>query len=464
MKKYGKRIFSILLCFVLFFSNGKIQGAVLNCSDSEKISILDKAEEIETESASETEDEKNTDLGQSDSDDTIPDFSGLEDEELLQYVEDSIYLNLVSQLDSESYYVENVSTTYISKEYLEEISYNSQVNIYFGYTLEELEAEFQDTKYIFTLEDDGTTVVQAFEDYDDTYEQIIRNVAIGTGVILVCVTVSVITSGTGAVAVSMIFATSAKTGTVMALQSATISGAAKGIITGFATQDFDEAVKAAELGASEGFMMGAVFGFIGGGVGEAVGLHGATLNGLTMNEAALIQKESKWPLKLISQLENMQQFETIKAGPLGLEAIAEIYKDSGWSLKVIQQFRSLEEYEVYKAAQLKEILVNGSTALIQDIDLGFTSELADGTTVTNLERMQKGYAPLDPVTGKAYQLHHIGQSKDGTLAVLTEAQHQGNSSILNIASKESEIDRAAFKTVREEFWKYMGNVVYAGGI
>ena len=75
--------------------------------------------------------------------------------------------------------------------------------------------------------------------------------------------------------------------------------------------------------------------------------------------------------------------------------------------------------------------------------------------------MQRGLAPLDPATGKAYQLHHIGQKADGTLAVVTEAQHQGNSAILNIVGKESEINRAA--TVRKEFWEYMGKVVFANG-
>ena len=77
--------------------------------------------------------------------------------------------------------------------------------------------------------------------------------------------------------------------------------------------------------------------------------------------------------------------------------------------------------------------------------------------------MQRGYAPLDPATGKAYQLHHIGQKADGTLAILTESQHQGNSTILNIVGKESEIDRKAFNETRKAFWEYLGKVVFANG-
>jgi len=245
-------------------------------------------------------------------------------------------------------------------------------------------------------------------------------------VILLCVTVSVVSGGAGAPAVSMIFAASAKTGTAVALSSGVFSGVAAGIVTGIETSDFDESVKAAELAASEGFMWGAITGTIAGGASEAVALHGATLSGLTMKEAATIQKESGYPLDIISQFHNM------------------------------------DEYEVYKNAGLYTEMVNGKIALIQDIDLDFVSELPDGTEVTNLTRMQMGYAPIDPETGLAYQLHHIGQNADGTLAVLTQEQHQGNSAILNIYGKESEINRSAFANVREEFWEYMGNVVFTG--
>ncbi len=160
-----------------------------------------------------------------------PEFESLDDEDLLKYVEDDIYAELVGKLNNDRYYVENVHAVYVSKEYLEEVSYNSQSNIFFGYTLEDIQNVYGDTKFVFTLGDNGETVVEPFEDYDDTYEQIIKNVAIGTGVILVCVTVSVVTAGAGAPAVSLIFAASAKTGTIMALSSGTLSGVATGIIT-----------------------------------------------------------------------------------------------------------------------------------------------------------------------------------------------------------------------------------------
>ena len=358
----------------------------------------------------------------------FPEFDSLSDEDLLLEVENLVYRETIEALDSEEYVVENVSAVYLSKEYFEEVAFNSQSNVYFGYTLAELDEIFQGTSYIFTLGDDGTTAVQELQVIDDhTAETMLRNIAIGTGVILVCVTVSVVSAGAGAPAVSIIFAASATTAKTMAVSSAAFGGISAGVVRGIETGDFDEAMEAAALGATEGFKWGAVSGAVIGGGSEAFLLKSATKSGLTMNEVALIQKESNLPMDVISQ------------------------------------FHSMKEYSVYKEAGLKPVIVNGRVALVQDIDLNYVSELPDGTKVTNLERMQSGFAPIEPATGKAYQLHHIGQKADGTLAVLTEDQHLGNSTILNIAGKASEIDRSGFGNTRKEFWKYAGTYVFGNG-
>lgn len=353
----------------------------------------------------------------------IPEYDSLNDSALLGCVEDSIYTEMVKTLGA-GYFVQNVSAVYVSKEYLEEITYNSKSNIFFGYTLAELAEQFQGTRYVFTLSDNGETIVEPFERYDDTYEQVIKNVAIGSGVILICITVSVV-SGGSAPAISAIFAVSAKTGTIAALSSGGIGALASGIVTGIQTQDFDEAIKKAVLAGSEGFKWGAISGTIGGGVSEAVALKGATLNGLTMNEAAIIQSESKYPLD------------------------------------VIRQFKSMEEYQIYKDAGLKAGMVDGKLSLIRDIDLAYESNL-DGKTVTNLERMQLGRPPIDPVTGNAYQLHHVNQEVDGTLAILTGTEHQGNASILNMIGKpgvHSELSNTAWANQREAYWEAFAKAV-----
>lgn len=345
-----------------------------------------------------------------------PEFSDLNDVNLLPYLEDSIYSELVTALNSEDYFVENVNAIYISKEYLEEVAYNSQENIYFGYTLSELDSYFQGTRYAFTLGDDGQTVVTEFQKYDDTYDQMLKNVAIGTGVILVCVTVSIVTYGAGAPAVSMIFAASAKTGTIMALSSGVFSGVSAGVVKGIETGDLNESMKAAALAGSEGFKWGAISGTIAGGAGEAIALKGATLNGLTMNEAALIQRESKLPLEFI------------------------------------KNFHSMDEYTVLKNAGLTLSKVNGRMALTQNIDWDFIGDIEDGRT--NAQRVIDGLAPLDQL-GKPYELHHIGQMSDSPLAILTNSQHKSNYSVLhaNTGSTASNIDRNLFAKQKQDFWK-----------
>lgn len=195
----------------------------------------------------------------------VSSFYGLNDPKLLQYVEDSVYSELEADFASEDYIIETVQAAYVSKEYLEELAYNSQANIFFGYTLAELDAQFQGTRYVFTLGDNGETVVKPFEGYDTTFETALKNIAIGTGVILICVTVSVVAGAAGFVPVSLVFAASAKTATTFALSSAMIGGVSAGVVEGFQTKDFDNAVKAAALGGSEGFKWGAISGAVIGG-------------------------------------------------------------------------------------------------------------------------------------------------------------------------------------------------------
>lgn len=243
-----------------------------------------------------------------------PEYNELDSSELLCYVEDLVYRETVGSLNSDEYFVENVSAVYISKEYLEEVAFNSQSNVYFGFTLAELDELFQGSRYIFTLGDDGRTTVRELQEIEDTStETMLKNVAIGTGVILVCVTVSAVTAGAGAPAVSLIFAASAKTGTIMALSSAGFGGFTAGVVRGIETGDFGEAMEAAALASSEGFKWGAISGVISGGISETVkytqamqALKGTQLNGLTTQQAAAIQMESGYPVDVIKQFSNME--------------------------------------------------------------------------------------------------------------------------------------------------------------
>lgn len=355
-------------------------------------------------------------------------FSGMNDPNLLRYTEDTIYENLVATLDSDEYFVENVSAVYISQEYIDELAFNSQANIYFGYTLQELAEQFQGKKYIFTLGDDGSTIVTEFEEYDDTYDRALKNVAIGTGVILVCVTVSLVSAGLGAPAVSMIFSVAAQSGTKMALSGGIMGGVAAGIVTGVQTGDMDEALKAAALAGSEGFKWGAISGALAGGASETIALKGATRSGLTMNEAATIQRESKYPLD------------------------------------VIKQFKSMDQYEICKNAGLYPVTVNGKTSLVRAIDLDYVDDFGR----TNLQRMKEGLAAIDPDSGLPYELHHIGQKTDSTLAILTKAEHMqgGNNSIWHEFGSASEVHSAANEALwnrqRQTYWRQLATLLEGG--
>lgn len=419
-----KKILSILLSCALLLSGCSLRDAA-NSSNTKVQTSVEQDIAEETQSAPENTSSPTVGTSSEEYVDALG-FTSLDDPNLLQYVEDTVYSNLIDQIDNDKYFVENVEAVYISKEYLDELAYNSQENLYFGYKLSELDKAFEGETYIFTLGDDGQTKVQTFEEYDDTYEKVIRNVAIGTGVILLCVTVSVVTGGAGAPAAvseaSMILAGSAKTATGFALSSGAISGVSAGVVKGMETGNFDQSVKEAALAGSEGFMWGAITGaVIGGASGAATisALKGAdvTANGLTLREAAQIQKESKY------------------------------------SLKKIKAIKSMKEYNVYKGAGLFEHTVKGEEALVQKIDLNIKSKLS-GEEVTNLQRMKKGYAPHDS-TGRSYELHHIGQKSDGILAVLTKEQHtgKGNFNILHTIGKKSEIDRPEFKKIKRDFWK-----------
>ena len=275
--------------------------------------------------------------------------------------------------------------------------------------------------------DDGKTVVNEFQEYDDTYDQIIKNVAVGTGVILICVTVSAVSGGVGAAAVSSVFAVAAKSGTVCALSSGVIGGAASGTIAYMETGDVNESLKSAALEGSKEFKWGAIIGSISGAASQTSKLKGCTRNGLSMSDAAKIQKDSKF------------------------------------SPDTIKQFKSMKEYEVYKKAGLHERTLDGKKILPRDIDLQFKSKLADGTEVNNLKRMLNGLAPLEPSTGAPYELHHINQKAEGTLAILTKDEHRCNSGILHTAGKESEIIRKEFAKYRKQFWKAYGKMLQGKG-
>lgn len=392
-------------------------------------------------------------------------YTSLNDPELLQYVKNTVYTDVVEGLNNEKYFVENVDTVYVSKEYLDELSYNSQENVYFGYTLSDITSEWDDTKYIFTVDDNGQTTVQAFEEYDDTYDKAIRNVAIGTGVILVCVTVSVVTGGVGAApAISVIFAASAKTGAAMALSSGVIGGAATAITCGIEGKSLDDTLKETTLSASEGFMWGAIGGAVTGGADKAIALKGEKLKDLTVSEAAQVQQESELSPELIKKFDSMSDYKDFIADSEMLQTSAQelesICLNHGFDVKMLNQFHSAEELKVYTDANLIQKVVNGNAALARN-DIDITS-VVDDMGRTNLERMQEGLAALDK-DGNAYELHHIGQRNDSPLAILTQGEHDNKALHWN-TNTDNPSSQSGWNNQRKHFWEAIAKMIEDGEI
>ncbi len=228
-----------------------------------------------------------------------PVFERLNDPAFLQYLEDSAYAYLEANIEGEDYIIEDIGAIYISQEYIDEVAYNTKANVYFGYTLAELNEAFEGRRYIFTLGGEGQTTVQEFEAFpDNTNAILLRNIAVGTGVILLCITVSVITAGmapAGAGAalatassvqkISMIFVAAANSATKAALIGSAIGAASSAVIVGTQTEDLYETIQAMKVSASEGFKMGAICGAISGGVQEGIRIHRASTGVPTWKEA-----------------------------------------------------------------------------------------------------------------------------------------------------------------------------------
>ena len=408
-----KRLLSLILCVALLTSifSGCAKASPAETTTPDVTTAVTSTVTVPQEEVPETTVAPETTVPE----DTIPAFTGLSDPDLLTYVEDTVYTQLVTELDSDDYFVENVEATFISEEYLSELSYNSQANIYFGYTLAELDSLFQGDRYVFTLGDDGQTTVRKMEVLEDTaYEDALKNIAIGTGIILVCVTISAVSAGVGAPAACMIFAASAAGGSIMALEMGGLSALSAGLLALYQTEDPQVALNAAALKGSESFKYGAIIGSINNGLGMGCALKGATLNGLSMNEAAKIQMSTKWPLDAIKCIHS--------------PAEAKIYQD---------------------ANLIPTRLPDGSWGFLRKIDW----KLVDDFGRSNVQRIKQGLAPIDS-TGFPYELHHIGQKADSPLAILSQTEHHrsGNFATLHYQETGKQISDQAWKAQKKEFW------------
>lgn len=331
----------------------------------------------------------------------------------LTTLEDQVYAELVTQLDSTDYFVDHVEVVYISNEYLEELEFNSQSNIYFGYSLAQLNEFFEGKQYIFTLGEDGQTVVQELTQPDNRFDDIVKNLAIGGGIILVSAVV-VCAIGPEAVTFSTVMGCAVDIGAAPTAKF--IGSILRSVIANRNAENLGQIVQETALESSENFKWGVLGGSVKKAAGATFSLLSQPTNGLSAEECAQIQQESGLPLDFI------------------------------------KNFHSMEEYRVYRDAGLEGQRVDGQWAFIRDIDWNFL----DDQGRTNAQRVREGLSPLDPF-GESYELHHIGQQTDSPLAILTSQEHENFFSALHSNTGQTQGQQPSqgseWTQQRRDFWQ-----------
>ena len=101
----------------------------------------------------------------------------------------------------------------------------------------------------------------------------------------------------------------------------------------------------------------------------------------------------------------------------------------------------------------KESTVFQGSRVYQRSDL-IDPKLLDSRGRTNLQRMQKGLAPIGP-DGKSINLHHLIQKQDGAVAEVAQSMHQQYTRIIHINpnSVPAGMDRAASNAWKRAYWQ-----------
>ncbi|MDN0117861.1 HNH/ENDO VII family nuclease [Yersinia frederiksenii] len=84
----------------------------------------------------------------------------------------------------------------------------------------------------------------------------------------------------------------------------------------------------------------------------------------------------------------------------------------------------------------------------------FDPNAIDARGRSNIQRMEKGLAPLD-ANGNTVNLHHMLQRQDGPIAEVTQTFHKENHAVIHINDNSipSGINRTEFDKWRSNYWK-----------
>ena len=103
-------------------------------------------------------------------------------------------------------------------------------------------------------------------------------------------------------------------------------------------------------------------------------------------------------------------------------------RESGWSPETVRWITTREEYQLYKNIGLSEAKTGGEKSLIRKVDF---ESIIDG--MSNEERIQHDWSPIDKETSEKIELHHMGQEFESPYVELTSSEHRkvGNYNLLH---------------------------------
>ena len=142
---------------------------------------------------------------------------------------------------------------------------------------------------------------------------------------------------------------------------------------------------------------------------------------------------------------------------------ATLQRETGLPLDVIRQFHSIDEANfLIHEVGLRPVMINGKTTLVRgDIDLNLVDELGR----TNLQRMANNLNPIYRDGNgvlRTFEWHHVGQRADGTLALLTQAEH--DNPLLHGFLARTEINRTVFAAERGATNRGFASFLQSGGV
>ena len=284
------------------------------------------------------------------------------------------------------------------------------------------------------LEKAGDWLVAAGEWCKEHWKLIVTVLIVIVAVVLIC-------TGIGGIIAAMAWG---------AIYGAVAGGAIGGAMSMLGGGSFWE-------GAESGAFMGAIGGIIAGGLGSAMAVGGG-ISGLSVGQVMYIGGMVGAGSSLFSDLGDILiKGEDISFGQTLVNmvksaALGAMLAGIGYQLSKLYSEWRLSKPRVAEGGS-QAVEVNGK--IVTKDNSTFDPNLIDKQGRTNIQRMKQGLSPIG-TDGKSVNIHHIDQTNNGPVMEITASEHQMNYSILhtNTAQTPSQIDRNAFNSWRNEYWKW----------